>query len=172
MSHRLFHRLALLSLAVLVASPAVAADHRLGLGAHFWKTVEDLADDGFGDIEDEGYSYVVSYQYVPQGIFTLELDLEYSEDGFGGFQEETISPIGMVLVGGDLYAGVGIGVTTDSGFGDASDPFYLARIGWELTLLPGFHVDLNANYRAGAFDELENAETDAITLGAVLRFDL
>lgn len=170
--HRFFLRSLLIALVATLASPAVAADHSLGLGAHFWKTVDDLADDGFGDIEDEGFAYLVSYQYIPRGIFRFEIDLEYSDDGFGGYADETLSPIGMILVGSGLYVGAGIGVTLADGIDDVSDPFYVGRIGWELAILGTLSVDIHANYRAGAFDELEDASTDAITLGAVARFRL
>lgn len=166
----------LLALVALVAlAPAAeAAEHRLGVGAQFWKTVDDLADDGFGDIEDDGFSWVVGYQYRPSGLLSFELDLEWAGDGFGGSTESAYSPIAFILVGHGFYAGVGAGVTVSDGFedDDVSDPFWIGRVGWDVALLPGLSVDVNANYRAGAFDELEGTSTDAITLGAVLRFSL
>ena len=68
---------------------------------------------------------------------------------------------------------LGGGIIYSSGFeDDYSDPFYAAKIGWDLTLIPRVHVDINANYRFDAWSELENADTDTITLGALLRFSL
>lgn len=171
-------RVALLAVAAwsvgLVLHPAAAhaGEHRLGVGAHFWKTVDDLADDGFSDIEDEGYAWVFSYQYLPGGLLRFEVDVEYYDEGFGGSADAAFSPIGFVLIGGDtLYAGVGLGVTFSDGLeDDVSDPFYAARIGLDFALLPGLSVDVNANYRANAFSDLDEADTDAVTLGAVLRF--
>lgn len=53
-----------------------------------------------------------------------------------------------------------------------SDPFYAARVGLDFVLLPRIHLDVNLNYRAGTFDELDEASSDTITLGAALRFGL
>ncbi len=156
-------------LGLLPATEAAAADHRLGIGAHFWKTVDDLGGD-FGDgIEDDGLSWVLSYQYIPKGLFRFELDLEYAGDGFGGAADSTLSPVGYVLFGGGLYGGLGIGVTVDDG---TSDPFYAARVGYQFNLLAGIRLDLNANYRANAFSGLGDFDTDAITVGAIVRFNL
>ena len=159
-------------LGVLVfASELSAAEHRLGIGVHYWKTLDSLADDRFGDIKDEGQAWVASYQYVPAGLFRFEFDLEYDKDGFGGSSESSYSPMAYVLVGSGLYGGVGIGITSSSGLmDDFSDPFYAARLGFEKKLVPGLGIDVNGNYRAGAFDELEDASTNAITFGASLRF--
>jgi hypothetical protein len=172
--------LGLLALAVLclaLATPATAAEHRLGIGAQFLRTVDsfadDIFDDSFNDVEEDGYAWVVSYQYVPRGLFRLELDFEYYDEGFGGSGTESYTPIAFVLFGGDWYGGVGVGLTFSDGFdGDASDPFFAARVGYELDVLPGISVDFNANYRADAFSELDEADTDAITLGAIVRFNI
>jgi len=157
--------------------PALAADHSLGVGAQFFRTVDsftdDIFDDSFNDVEDDGYALVLSYQYVPKGLLRFELDLEYYEDGFGGAGETAFTPIGYVLLGRSWYVGVGLGVTYSDGLADdVSDPFYAARIGWRFDLLPKISLDLNANYRADAFNDLDQADTDAITLGAILRFDI
>lgn len=166
---------AVLILALSLAHPAtaVAGEHRLGLGAHFWRTVDDLPDDGFDDIEDDGLAWVVSYQYIPASLIKFELDLEYYDGGFAGSPDSSLTPIAFVMVGGTLYGALGVGLTYSSGFvDDVSDPFFAARVGYVLTVLPGVRVDINANYRAGAFNELDEADTDAITLGAILRFNL
>ncbi|HYO16263.1 MAG TPA: hypothetical protein VE685_23945 [Thermoanaerobaculia bacterium] len=161
------------ALALAISVSAQAAEHRLGGGIHYWQTVDDLEDEGFDEIEEDGRSFVLSYQYVPAGLVKLQLDAEYFEEGFGGATEEAISPQLYLVLGGKLYAAVGVGLTYSDQFEDSwSDPFYAARVGLDLLLLPRTHLDINANYRADAFSELEEADTDAITLGAVLRFRL
>lgn len=155
------------------ARPATAAEHLLGGGVHYWQTVDDLADDGFETIDDEGESFVLSYQYVPAGLFKLQIDAEYFEKGFGGAAEEAIAPQVYLLIGNRLYAGVGVGMTYSDEFEDSwSDPFYAARLGLDFAILPRTHLDLNANYRSNAFSQLDEADTDTVTLGAVLRFRL
>jgi len=157
---------------VLTAAPAAsAAEHRIGGGIHYWRTLDDLEDEGFDELEEDGTAYVLSYQFLPAGIFRFELGVEYFPKEFGGANEEVFSPQAFVLIGHGLYAGVGVGVLTSGGFeGDEfSDPFYALRGGFELTLIPRVHLDLNANYRADAWNELENVEIETVTLGAQLR---
>jgi hypothetical protein len=161
-----------LALAALVPAAATAGEHRLGFGYHYWQTLDDIELDELSEIDDEGSSIVASYQYLPGGLIRLEADLEYFEEGFGGALDEAYAPQLFVLFGRNFYGGVGVGVTKSDGFADGdewSDPWYAGRVGLELLLLPRVHLDINANYRADAFKELEEAETDALTLGASLR---
>ena len=168
--------LALAALTALAVAPAAsAAEHSLGLGVEYWKSLDDLVDEQFDvvDLEEDGFSWVASWRVQPRGIFSFELDVEDSEDGFGGSTEDSITPLAFLLVGHGLYAGAGVGKTFSDGLeDDASDLFWAARLGWELALLPGVSVDVHANYRADAFEGLEDASSDAITLGAILRFSL
>jgi hypothetical protein len=162
--------------AVLLVAPALAApaaaEHRLGGGIHYWRNLDELADQGF-DVEDEGQAPVLSYQYAPGGLLKLEIDLEYFEEGFGGAAEEAYSPLAFIVLGSGWYGALGGGVIVSSGFeDDVSDPFYAARVGLDMVLLPRFHLDINANYRFDAWSELGDADTDTVTLGAIVRFGL
>ena len=158
---------ALAALAVLVPVPAFAADHRIGVGIHYWQTVDDLADEGFEGLDDSGTSGILSYQYMPEGIFSFELDLEYFADGFGGSTESAFSPQAYLLVGHGLYAGVGVGnVVSD---GESSDPFYAAKVGVDFAIVPRVSVDINANYRFNDWSLIDEVDTDTITFGALLR---
>lgn len=163
----------LLLLVVGAAMPGRAAEKRFGLGVHYWETVSSLADKGFGHLKDNGTSWLVSYQVAPRGLFTFEADLEYFNSGFGGSDEATFSPQFFVLVGHGLYAGVGIGANASNGFGNVlSDPFYIGRAGFDFELVPRLYIDVNANYQVDAFNQLSNTNTDAITLGAMVRWDV
>lgn len=160
-----------------VSSPSQAAENRFGLGVQFFKTIDDVADDvgddSLANIEDDGYAIVASYQRIPRGLFRFEIDVEYYESGFGGSGEDSLTPLAFILVGRSLYVGVGVGATFASDLSDnVSDPFFAARIGYELDILPGLSIDINANYRAGAFSDLDEFDTDAATLGAIVRFNL
>jgi len=158
---------------ILIAAPAGAAEHRLGVGVHFWRTVDDFANDRFTDVDDDGFAWVLSYRYDPQGLINFQVDLEYFDSGFGDSSEAALSPIAYVLLGNKLYGGLGVGVVTTRGIGiDVSDPFFAARVGYQIGLLPGIRLDVNANYRAGAFEDLRGVSSDAVTLGAVVRFKL
>ncbi len=164
---------ALAALALLGgASPAAAGEHRIGFGFHYWKTIDELEDQGFDqDIEEDGLSQIVSYQYLPGGLIRFEIDVEYFDKGFGGAVDSAFSPQAYVLFGSAFYAGVGFGITNSSSFEDDwSDPYYAARAGIDLLLLPKIHLDINANYRFDAWSELEEVETEILTLGAIVRF--
>lgn len=155
--------------AVWSASPAAAGEHLIGAGLHYWQTVDDLVD-GAG-LEDNGVSLIVSYQYAPnRGLLRFELDLEYFDAGFGGSAQAAYAPVAYVVVGTKLYVAAGIGVTFSSGLAnDPSDPFYSGRLGYQFHLLPGLLLDLNANYRTNAFEELGNLDVDTFTLGVIAR---
>lgn len=157
----------LLCLTTLTAAPAVAAEHRFGVGIHYWRAVDELGD---GSFDRNGAAGMLSYQYVPVGLFKLEGDVEYFPKGFGGSDDTAWSPQVYALVGGRFYAGVGAGVIYSPSFDDnLSDIFYAARIGGDFVILPRLHLDLNANYRFKDWNEIDQADTDTITLGAVFR---
>lgn len=163
---------AVLVLGLFAAPAAWAGEHKIGVGVHYWRALDDLEDDGF-DIDEDGLAGLLSYQYLPGGLLRFEIDIEYFPDGFAGAQDEAFGPIVFLLVGGSLYGGVGVGITySDELEGDFSDPYYAARVGFNLSILPGLDLDINANYRADAFNDLDEASSDAITLGAMLRFSI
>jgi hypothetical protein len=161
---------ALLTLALTAAAPA--AEHRFGIGGHYWRALDDIEVEDF-EVDEDGVAPYFTYQYAPEGWFRLELDLEYYEAGFGGSTEEAVSPLAFLLVELGLYGGLGVGVTISDGLSDnVSDPFWVARLGYDFAVLPRVHVDVNANYRANTFEGLEDYDSDSITLGAAVRFAL
>lgn len=153
----------------LAAVPARAGEHRIGIGYHYFETVDNISS--LSDVDDSGNSVVVSYQYLPGGLLRFEADLERYADGYSGSTSTAWAPQAYVLLGRGFYGGVGVGVTkSDFPNGDSwSDPWYAAKVGIDLLLLPKLHLDINANYRADAFNELDNAKSDAVTLGASVR---
>ncbi|HVR09183.1 MAG TPA: hypothetical protein VMW75_14125 [Thermoanaerobaculia bacterium] len=169
-------QLIVLMLATLAwaASPRrAAADSSIGFGLHSWRTVDDLRSEGFGHIRRSGVSYLLSYQYSPGALLKFELDGEYFGQGFGGSTHYAISPQAFVLVGGFVYGGVGIGTIYSKDFAnDFSSPFYVARAGINLHLLPRFTLDVNANYHFHAFNELKGVNTGTVTLGAIARIHI
>jgi len=163
--------IALLGLAAVAVAPAQAGEHRLGFGFHYWKTIDELDDEGFDDIDDDGLSQVFSYQYLPNPVLRWEIDVEYFDSGFGGATERAYAPQVFLLFGRGIYGGLGVGATYSSGLADDwSDPFYAARAGLDLLLLPKIHLDINANYRFDAWKQLEDVDTETLTLGAIARF--
>jgi len=163
--------LALIGLAAAAVRPAAAGEHRLGFGLHYWKTVDELQDEGFDDIEDNGVSEVFSYQYLPSPMLRWEIDVEYFDKGFGGAEESTYAPQVYLLFGRFFYAGIGAGILYSTGLADEwSDPYWAGKFGIDMLLLPKLHLDINANYRFDTWSELGGFETDTLTLGAIARF--
>jgi hypothetical protein len=162
--------LALLAL-LAAAAPAPAAAQSFGFGLHHWQTVKDLMKRGFHDIDEKGTSAVIGYQTRGAGPFRMELDLEYFASGFGGANDAAWSPQLYVLVGHRVYAGLGTGILYSKGFVDGkySDPFYAARLGLELAVVPRLSLDVHGEYRFDDWNQLDNADTDTVTLGAMLR---
>lgn len=159
--------------AVLVlgfAAPATAGEHRLGAGLHYWRSVTQLGND-FPDfnIQDDGLSEVVSYEYLA-GFIRVEAAAEYFNKGFQGSTDWAVSPQVYVLVGRGFYGGVGVGVTySNFAHGDWSDPYYIAKAGVDFLLLPKLHLDVNADYRFLKWKDIHNYDSETITFGATVR---
>ena len=157
-------------LAAGFAAPAMAGEHRIGGGLHYWQSVNQL-DDNFPDFEvqDDGFSEVVSYQYLA-GFLRFEAAAEYFDKGFQGSRDWAISPQVYVLAGRGFYGGLGVGVTySDFANGSWSDPYYIAKAGIDFLLLPKIHLDVNADYRFLKWEDLDNYDSDTITFGATVR---
>jgi len=161
-------------LTLLASAPAaLAGAHRLGLGANYWKTIDDInSNDLTGHIDENGLSWLASYQYAPAGIFTFEADVEYYPS-LGGEPKPFVSPEAFVLVGGTLYAGAGVGIYYHDG-AFSNGPFYMLRAGIDITILPFLSLDISANYRFNDWDTFTTQDlgTDTIRLGAAVRLSL
>ena len=154
---------------VWAASSAVA-EVRIGAGVHYWTALGDIEVDDV-DIDESGASFIGSIQWAPDGLFKFEANLEYFTDGFGGDNAGALAPQAFALLGDSLYGGLGIGVTYNDDLegDDISDPFYTARVGLDIEILPSLHLDINANYIFNAFSDIDGADEDSITLGAIGR---
>jgi len=161
--------LAAFAVSLIAAFSALSAgEHRIGAGANYWVTLNDLDVD---DIDDNGFSYLVSYQYR-DGLWGLELDAEFLPDRFG---DNAWAPEAYLIFGDSLYAAVGIGIIhTDGDF--ESSPFYALRAGFDVEIFSGFHLDISANYRFNDTADLSDSDTkidtDTVFLGAALRLAL
>jgi hypothetical protein len=163
--------LAAILLGLTAGAREAPAAQRLGVGGHYWSSVSAI---DVNDIDENGYSWIISYQYRPAGLLGFEADLEIYPSDYVGLNQGAYAPQAWVLVGGTIYAGLGAGIYySDSRFADA--PFYVVRAGLDLALLPGIFLDINANYRFEEWGHLNDIRgdisTDTVTLGATLRFE-
>ncbi len=155
---------------VLSLCSSAEAGNRLGVGAHYWRTVDSVGD----DIDRDGVSWLVTYQGEVIPLLKLQVDLEIFPDNFAGAGETVYAPQALAIVGGWIYAGAGIGVMyANSEFADK--PFYLLRAGLDLPILPSLRLDINANYHfsewEGINETVDDIESDTVTLGAALRLE-
>jgi hypothetical protein len=147
------------------------AESQLGGGVHYWRAAEDVDVD---NIDEDGLSWLITYQADLNNVLTLELDLELFPDDFAGLDDSVLAPQAYLLVGRGLYAGVGIGTYyTDGSF---EESFYNLRLGLDIEILTTLSIDLNLNYQfmdwSELNDELENVDTDTVTIGAAIRVTL
>lgn len=178
MTKRILGGATVIGLFIVFLATVVRADssNRIGVGVNYWKTVENLGDDIKNDngIDEDGFSYLVSYQYVPVMFLRLEAGVEMFPTDFTGGSDPIWAPQGFIMTGvGPVYGGAGIGIYfTDGEFADA--PFYMVRAGLEFELLPRIFLDLNANYRIDDWEKIkefaDTVGTDTIRLGAAVRF--
>lgn len=166
----------LLMIALMLAATSLlmvntaAAGHRIGGGANYWLTIDDIDLDNH-DVDEDGFSFLASYQYW-KGLFGVELDLEFLPDRF---DDTAVAPEAYVLLGKAIYAGAGIGIMyTDGSFAD--EPFFALRAGLNLEVLPAIYLDIYGNYRFNDKKDLENEvsdiDSDTVFFGAALRFEL
>lgn len=146
--------------------------HRFGAGVHYWTAVEDIDLD---NVKEDGFAYLVSYQFRPASLIKFGLDVEMLPEEYGGASESVYAPQAYLVLGGTIYAALGVGTYyTDGDFGE--DPFYNLRAGLDLCLLPFLYLDINANYRFEDWDDIkaldEKVSSDTITIGAAVRLEL
>lgn len=160
-------------LAGVLAWAAVSAgwaDTSVGVGARYYRTIDDLD----APFEKDGLAALVSVQTDLAAILKLQLDAVLYPDGYAGSRVDVFSPQAFLLVGGGIYGGLGAGTLVSDG--EIGDAFFIVRAGVDLELLPGLHLDVNANYEFAEWEKIntldEDVDSDTVTLGAALRIDL
>ncbi|WFB36299.1 hypothetical protein P3T73_00790 [Kiritimatiellota bacterium B12222] len=137
----------------------------IGFGASYYTAIDDLSS----DIDDNGFSYMISYQYRP-GILGLELNAELLPEIFN---ERGFAPSAYVILGKTLYVAAGIGILSYDG-NWANDPYYAFKAGLNLPLSKTITLDIFGNYQFSSKipvdDAVDDIDTDTIFLGAALRF--
>lgn len=149
--------------------------HRVGGGIHYWETVDDL-DDFEGQLKKSGMAYMFSYQFaaLPFGLLKLEGDLEVFPDGYGGFDKTAWAPQFYVVIGGGIYAALGMGMVYENQW---LGPFYALRAGLDIGIIPTvLYLDISANYQVAEWEAVSDVKTvkdniGSLTFGAVARVE-
>jgi hypothetical protein len=161
----------ILSLALWSAVAAHADDSRLGLGVRYWRTTEGVGD---RDIDRDGPSWFITYQRRVAPLIAWQADLELFSSRFAGSTSEVFAPQAFAVLGGWVYGALGAGILyADGRFADR--PFFLARLGLDLKVLPRTRVDLHASYVFSEWGNINRIHRDfqsnVASMGAAVRFE-
>ena len=163
--------LVLTTILISVAMPSAEAAVQVGMGAHYWTSLDSIDLD---NVDDDGFAYYLSVLFRPEYLLRVQVDVEKLEAGYRGAKEDVYAPSAYVVLGKSLYAAVGMGCYL-SDFRFHEDEFYALRIGFEVSLFPDVYLDLNANYRFDDWGDddpiLEDIDTDTVTLGGAIRVE-
>jgi len=168
----MFNKILFLFLAATLTASAQAVisktdntSHRIGGGVNYWVSLKDIDVD---DVDDSGFSYLISYQYW-SGLWGVELAGELLPDRFG---EDAFAPEAYILFGEGFYLAAGIGIVNAGGDFE-SKPFYAFKAGFDFALFGNLYLDISANYRFNDTADLKDSDTkidtDTVFLGAALR---
>jgi len=142
-----------------------SVDLRIGAGANYWVSIESIHET---DFDTSGLSGFVTFQYVPNSIVKLEVDIELLPKGFLGSSQTVFQPQMYVLLGNFIYGGVGVGMYyTDGSF--SSDPFFALKGGIDIPFGP-VHLDISGNYRFEGTLKTRDVSSDTVFLGAAVRY--
>ena len=142
---------------VVLAGPAAATEprHRIGLGVHYWRTLEDIA---FSEADENGIAWVITYQHKLAAMLRVELDLELLPDAYAA-ADGLWAPEALIILGSGVYAGLGVGTYVSSGHW-GEDPFFMLRVGFDAEVLPMLYLDINANYRFEEWDDITEVDEE------------
>jgi len=167
MMKKVFVWMMVFGLVLGTASVQAESGHRIGGGVNYWVALDDLDN----DFDDNGLSYLASYQYRG-GLLGIQLDAEYLADLFA---EDAYAPAAYLMLGSSIYAAAGVGILNYDGEW-ADDPFYAIKAGLDLELIPNLYLDIGASYRFDSTvdvgDAIDDIDTDTVFLGAAVRLGL
>ena len=154
---------------LLLPQLAPAGSGSLGVGVHYNKEVRAFDDQQW---DKHGLSWLVSYQSGLASALRLELDLEIVPKSLTGGEEAAYIPQAFLLVGQELYMGLGVGsVYFNDGDVWRHDLRYDLRMGFVLPL-GGPQLDVSMNYIFTEFAEIDHFKFGDTELMAILRFSL
>lgn len=160
----LFAVTALLGLAVATAT----AESSLGLGVRGFRTVDNVPN----RFQKTGLGATVSWRAELNDLVAAQFELDHYEDGYAGASKDVLAPQAFLLVGGELYAGAGVGILYSAN--DFADkPFLALRLGYLVRLGDRLSLDLNASYEFSEWNKINefdpSVSSDTVVLSAAFR---
>lgn len=147
---------------------AVRADSSLGLGVRVFRATDDLPH----QFSETGLGGSISWRTYWTDLVGGQVEMDLYDDGYAGAPQEVVSPQAFLLVGREIYGGVGAGMLfSDGDFSDS--PFLVLRAGYQKALEDWVSLDLNVSYEYAEWDGVnkfdESADSDMLVFGAGVR---
>ncbi len=168
----------ILSLILFPTTSLLAGEHSLGLGVHYFYTLDDMDNDWGDSFHENGLGLNGSYKYKPIDHFGFQFELQAFPDGYYD-AEIAVSPRILAILGRSFYIGAGIAwnylaweATTEALHQDKnwSDAYYILRAGFEIPIIvPDLRLDIKTDYELNEWNEVEDFDSDALTFGVGLR---
>ena len=149
----------------------INAETSIGVGPRVYKTIDSLPK----QFDESGLGGAIDVTVGLSEWLSGQVGLAVFGDGYAGSEEEVLSPQALLLVGQDLYAGVGVGILySDADLADS--PFPIIRAGGKFGLTEGIDLDLSLSYELGNWEGVndfdEDEESDVLVAAFTLRFGL
>jgi hypothetical protein len=161
-----------------LASPARAAElaggggNSAGIGVHYWRNVDDGP---LNAVTEDAAAWLLSYQFGPARLLKLETDLELYPWHFIASDSRVYAPQAYALVGLGIYGGLGAGMLVSGGKTSGS-PFYAARAGLDIEVLPSTYFDLSLSYTVSRWEAIANMFDEftarSVSIAAAIRYSL
>jgi hypothetical protein len=162
-----------------------SAEHAFGIGIHYFYTLEEIDNDLSQEIQgayhSEGIALNASYRIKPNPHLGLLFEMQTYPEGVSD-AKMVISPRILALLGHHIYAGVGVAwnyaeweeetlsIHKDDGWSSA---YFLLRAGFEFPIIvDDLILDINGTYELNDWNEIEEFDSDLITLGVGVRMTL
>lgn len=150
---------------------AAHAESSLGLGVRAFRTVDDVPH----RFQKTGLGATLSLRTQFNDLVAGQIELDHYTDGYAGAPKDVLAPQAFLLVGGELYAGAGVGILYSSeDFADK--PFFVLRIGYLAPISDRLALDLSASYefsewkRINEFDPTVSSDTFVLSAAFRLGF--
>lgn len=161
----------LLGLAASAVRAQSESASSLGLGVRMHRTLDSLPH----RYTKTGFGPSINWRTHLTDLVSVQVELNAYEDGYAGSPQDVASPQLFLLLGHELYAGVGAGLLySNDKF--SHPPFVALRAGYLMSLRDRLSLDINLSYEfaewKGVNEFDKSVDSDALVLGAGLRIAL
>ena len=145
-----------------------SAESSLGIGVRGFHSVDSVPN----RFQKTGLGATLSLRTELNDLMAAQFELDHYDDGYAGASKDVLAPQAFLLVGGELYAGAGVGILYSSkDFADK--PFFVLRIGYLAPISDRLSLDINASYEFSEWKRINEFDptvsSDTVVLSAAFR---